>query len=129
MKILVTDDMVSMRHVMIHMLRGLGHEDIDEAVDGSQAYDMLQKRHYDLLITDLNMPKMDGKQLLKKVKTDKNLNYLPVLMVTCEDDRNKVTEIIKSKVSGFIVKPFNLRTLKRQLQKIYQSQNEVVNLS
>jgi len=129
MKILVTDDMVSMRHVMIHMLRGLGHEDIDEAVDGSQAYDMLQKRHYDLLITDLNMPKMDGKQLLKKVKTDKNLNYLPVLMVTCEDDRNKVTEIIKSKVSGFIIKPFNLRTLKRQLQKIYQSQNEVVNLS
>lgn len=129
MKILVTDDMVSMRHVMIHMLRGLGHEDIDEAVDGGQAYDMLQKRHYDLLITDLNMPKMDGKQLLKKVKTDKNLNYLPVLMVTCEDDRNKVTEIIKSKVSGFIIKPFNLRTLKRQLQKIYQSQNEVVNLS
>jgi len=129
MKILVTDDMVSMRHVMIHMLRGLGHEDIDEAVDGSQAYDMLLKRHYDLLITDLNMPKMDGKQLLKKVKTDKNLNYLPVLMVTCEDDRNKVTEIIKSKVSGFIIKPFNLRTLKRQLQKIYQSQNEVVNLS
>lgn len=129
MKILVTDDMVSMRHVMIHMLRGLGHEDIDEAIDGSQAYDMLQKRHYDLLITDLNMPKMDGKQLLKKVKTDKNLNYLPVLMVTCEDDRNKVTEIIKSKVSGFIIKPFNLRTLKRQLQKIYQSQNEVVNLS
>ena len=128
MKILVTDDMPSMRHVMMHMLRSLGYQDIDEAVDGAQAFTMLAKKEYDLLITDLNMPKLDGKSLLKKIREHKTLKNLPVLMVTCEDDSNKVKEIIASKVDGFIIKPFNLRTLKTQLQKMSFSEQDTIQL-
>ena len=128
MKILVTDDMPSMRHVMIHMLRNLGYKDIDEAVDGVQAFSMMHKNQYDLLITDLNMPKLDGNSLLKKVRSDAKLKDIPVLMVTCEDEKQKVKEIIASKVSGFIVKPFNMRTLKAQLQKMSRTDKDTIQL-
>jgi len=118
MKILLTDDMVSMRHILLHMLRNLGYTDIDEAVDGDQAFTMLHQKQYDLLITDLYMPKLNGKQLLNQIRNDPKLSQLPVLMVTCEDEKATIEEIIASKVTGFIIKPFNIRTLKKHLHWI-----------
>ena len=118
MKILVVDDMTSMRHVLLHMLRDLGHSDCDEAIDGIQALSLLHKKQYDLLITDLHMPRLDGKQLLEKVRSESQLSDIPVLMISSEDEKTKIKQIIAAKVSGFIVKPFNFNTLKRQLHKI-----------
>jgi two-component system chemotaxis response regulator CheY len=118
MKILVVDDMTSMRHVILHMLRDLGHVDCDEAIDGLQALSLLYKNHYDLLITDLHMPKLDGKQLLEKVRSESELSKIPVLMISTEDECNKIKEIIKAKVTGFIVKPFNYNTLEKKIHKI-----------
>lgn len=115
MKILVVDDMSSMRGVMLHMLASLGYRDADEADNGLTALKMLRDKHYDLLITDLHMPNLDGKQLLTKIRQDEKLKQLPVLMASCEDDRKIVMSLIAEQVSGFMVKPFNIETLKKQL--------------
>ncbi|KGJ91784.1 response regulator [Colwellia psychrerythraea] len=118
MKILVVDDMPSMRQVMMHMLISLGHVDPDEASCGLHALKMLRTHDYDLLITDLHMPNLDGEQLLSKIRHDKKLYKLPVLMVSCEDDKAKIMALIAGEVTGFMVKPFNLSTLKKQLDWI-----------
>lgn len=118
MKILVVDDMASMRQVLLHMLKTLGLHDNDEAKNGLQALKMLRQGDYDLLVTDLHMPNLNGRQLLEKVRADKKLQDLPVLMVTSEDDRNVVLSLIAEKVTGFIVKPFKIETLQKQLNKM-----------
>ena len=80
MKILVVDDMPLMRHVLINMLRQLDYKDIVEATDGLQALNILQNQMFDLVITDLHMPKMDGITLLDNIRKDAELKNLPVLM-------------------------------------------------
>ncbi|MDD1780126.1 response regulator [Enterovibrio sp. ZSDZ35] len=123
MKILVVDDMTSMRHVMLNLLRSIGYLDLEEATNGWQAFQMLKKNPYDLLITDLNMPKMDGKELLKEVRADKKIANLPVLVVSCEQDKSQIQKLIDYRVNGFVVKPFNGATLQKQLQRI-EKQNQ-----
>ena len=118
MKILVVDDMPLMRHVLINMLRALNIPDLVEATDGIQALTFLKNQHFDLVITDLHMPKMDGKTLLNRIRDDQELKAIPVLMITCEDSSTAIKEIIAAKVSGFIVKPFNLSVLDNQLKKV-----------
>jgi len=118
MRILVVDDMLSMRQVMMHMLRSLGFCDLGEATNGSEAFKKLSTQDYDLLITDLHMPNIDGLELLQKVRNDKKLAHLPVLMVSCEDDKKKVQDLIAAKVSGFIIKPFNPQILSKHLDWI-----------
>jgi len=124
MKILVVDDMSSMRQVMMYMLNSLGHNDTDEASGGLQALKMLRLNNYDLLITDLHMPNLNGEQLLSKVRGDKILHNLPVLMMSCEDDKAKIMGLIASDVTGFMMKPFNIGTLKKQL-RLVQPKNQV----
>lgn len=118
MKILVVDDMPLMRHVLINMLRQLDYKEIVEATDGLQALKILQDQMFDLVITDLHMPKMDGITLLENIRKDAELVNLPVLMVTCEDSSETVKKIINAKVSGFIVKPFNMNVLAAQLTRL-----------
>ncbi|KPH65523.1 chemotaxis protein CheY [Pseudoalteromonas porphyrae] len=118
MKILVVDDMPLMRHVLINMLRKLEFKDLIEATDGVQALQLLHQHTFDLVITDLHMPKMDGKSLLNRIRDDQQLQNTPVLMVTCEDNATEIKEIIAAKVSGFIIKPFSLNILAKQLKKI-----------
>lgn len=118
MKILVVDDMPLMRHVLINMLRQLNYKDIVEATDGLQALNILQNQMFDLVITDLHMPKMDGITLLDNIRKDAELKNLPVLMVTCEDSSSTVKKAINAKVSGFIVKPFNMNVLSAKLTRL-----------
>ncbi|EWS96642.1 MULTISPECIES: response regulator [Pseudoalteromonas] len=118
MKILVVDDMPLMRHVLINMLRRLDYIDIVEATDGLQAINILQNQMFDLVITDLHMPKMDGITLLDNIRKDAELKNLPVLMVTCEDSSSTVKKAINAKVSGFIVKPFNMNVLSAKLTRL-----------
>ncbi|MBQ4838057.1 MULTISPECIES: response regulator [Pseudoalteromonas] len=118
MRILVVDDMTSMRHVMINMLRKLGFDDIDEAIDGKQALTLLGRRRYQLVVSDLNMPHVDGLTLLKTIRDTPQLAKVPVLMVTCENSKERVQEILLKKVDGFVIKPFNMATLIQQLKRI-----------
>ena len=118
MKILVVDDMPLMRHVLINMLRKLDYDDIVEATDGEQALSLLEKARFDLVLTDLNMPKVNGKDLFLTIRKHDDWGYIPVIVVTCEDKKEVVTDMISAKVDGFIIKPFCLNTLKKQLERL-----------
>ena len=124
MKILVVDDIPLMRHVLINMLRNLNYLDIVEATDGIQAFTLLKKQSFDLVITDLYMPKMDGKDLLNRIRNDEQLTSTPVLMVTCEDNSKNIKNVIAAKVSGIIVKPFSLKCLADHLNHVLATANK-----
>lgn len=119
MKVLVVDDMPLMRHVLINMLRQLDYKNVVEATDGQQALKILRQQKFDLVITDLHMPKVDGVNLLDNIRHDQALVDLPVIMVTCEDNADTVKQVIKAKVSGFIIKPFNMNVLSAQLNRLF----------
>ncbi|MCF1427787.1 MAG: response regulator [Shewanella sp.] len=116
MKILVVDDTITIRHIMLHLLRLLGYEELEEAVDGTHALHIISRQKIDLIITDIHMPKKDGFALVQEIKANPDLAHIPVMMVTCDADADKIQIALAAKVAGFIVKPFNLVTLERQLK-------------
>ncbi|MFC3032589.1 response regulator [Pseudoalteromonas fenneropenaei] len=118
MKILVVDDMPLMRHVLINMLRKLDYSDIVEATDGQQALTLLKQTPFELVITDLHMPRVNGKELVDKIHADPQLAHLPIMVVTCEDNKKTIHELISAQIDGFIIKPFCLTTLQKQLKYI-----------
>lgn len=120
MKILVVDDFSTMRRIVKNLLRDLGFTNTQEADDGSTALPMLQQGNFDFLVTDWNMPGMQGIDLLKAVRADENLKSLPVLMVTAESKREQIIEAAQAGVNGYIVKPFTAATLNEKLTKIFE---------
>jgi len=120
MKILIVDDFSTMRRIIKNLLRDLGFTNTQEADDGATALPMLQNGNFDFLITDWNMPGMQGIDLLKAVRADPNLNTLPVLMVTAEAKREQIVEAAQSGVNGYIVKPFTAQTLEEKINKIFE---------
>jgi len=122
-KILVVDDFSTMRRIIKNLLRDLGFNNTAEADDGTTALPMLQNGNYDFLITDWNMPGMQGIDLLKAVRADPKLATLPVLMVTAESKRDQIVEAAQSGVNGYIVKPFTAVTLKEKIEKIFERIN------
>jgi two-component system, chemotaxis family, chemotaxis protein CheY len=120
MQILVVDDFSTMRRIIKNLLRELGFNNAAEADDGTSALPMLQTGKYDFLITDWNMPKMPGIELLKAVRADPKLASLPVLMVTAEARRDQIVEAAQAGVNGYVVKPFSAETLKEKIEKIFE---------
>jgi len=119
-KILIVDDLPTMRRIIKNLLRDLGFNNTSEADDGTTALPMLQGGGYDLLITDWNMPGMQGIDLLRHVRADDKLNSLTVLMVTAEQKPEQIDEAAQAGVDGYIVKPFTAKTLKEKLDKIFE---------
>ena len=119
-KILVVDDFSTMRRIIKNLLRDLGFNNTSEADDGLTALPMLQSGNFDLLITDWNMPGMQGIDLLKAVRADPKLAKMPVMMVTAEQKKEQIIEAAKAGVNGYIVKPFTAATLKEKLDKIFE---------
>jgi two-component system, chemotaxis family, chemotaxis protein CheY len=117
-KVLVVDDFPTMRRIVKNLLKQLGYENIDEAEDGAQALTKLKAGGYGLVITDWNMPVMEGIDLLKNLRADEALKDLPVLMVTAEAEKDKVITAIKAGVDNYVVKPFTAEVLKEKLEKI-----------
>jgi two-component system chemotaxis response regulator CheY len=120
MKILVVDDFSTMRRIIKNLLRDLGFTNTQEADDGNTALPMLQAGNFDFLVTDWNMPGMQGIDLLKAVRADDKLKTMPVLMVTAESKREQIIEAAQAGVNGYIVKPFTAATLNEKLQKIFE---------
>ncbi len=119
-KILIVDDFSTMRRIIKNLLRDLGFTNTSEADDGTTALPMLQSGNFDLLVTDWNMPGMQGIDLLRAVRADAKLATLPVLMVTAEQKKEQIIEAAKAGVNGYIVKPFTAATLKEKLEKIFE---------
>lgn len=120
MKVLVVDDFSTMRRIVKNLLRDLGFTNISEADDGSTALPMLQGGDFDFVVTDWNMPGMQGIDLLKAIRADSNLAHLPVLLITAEAKKEQIVMAAQAGVNGYIVKPFTAATLKTKLDKIFE---------
>ncbi|MGB0895360.1 MAG: chemotaxis response regulator CheY [Parashewanella sp.] len=120
MKILIVDDFSTMRRIIKNLLRDLGFNNTQEADDGTTALPMLQKGDFDFVVTDWNMPGMQGIDLLKAIRADDNLKTIPVLMVTAEAKREQIIAAAQAGVNGYVVKPFTAATLKEKLDKIFE---------
>ena len=118
-KILIVDDFSTMRKIIRNILTQLGFKNILEADDGTTALEILKKEKVDLIISDWNMPKMSGLELLKAVRSDENFKDIPFVMVTAEAQKESILEAIKYKVNQYIVKPFTPETLKEKLEKVF----------
>ena len=119
MRILVVDDFSTMRRIIKNILRQLGFNNIIEADDGSTAWETLNKDKIDFIISDWNMPKMPGIELLRKVRSSEEFAALPFLMVTAEAQQENIIEAVQAKVSNYIVKPFTADTMKQKIDKIF----------
>ncbi len=119
MRILIVDDFSTMRRIIKNLLRDLGFTNTQEADDGQTALPMLRTGKFDFLVTDWNMPGMDGLTLLKEVRADDNLKEMPVLMVTAEAKREQIVTAAEAGVNGYVVKPFTAATLKEKIEKIF----------
>lgn len=116
MEILVVDDSKLARKMIIRTLNKMGIEKITQANDGAEAIPLIQGNHYDLIITDYNMPEIDGRELLRFVRTESNQSSVPVLMVTTEGDHGKLTAVQQEGVSAIIDKPFEVAVVKQMIE-------------
>jgi len=119
MKILVVDDHESMRKIEKQILHDLGYKNVDMADDGSTALPMLQKGNYDFVISDWNMPEMEGIELLKAIRADDRISKTPVLLVTAESKKEKIIEAAQAGVNDYVVKPFNAEILSEKISRIF----------
>lgn len=120
MKILVVDDFSTMRRIIKNLLKDLGFSNIQEADDGSTALPMLQQGDFDFVVTDWNMPGMQGIDLLRAIRADVGLKHIPVLMVTAEAKKEQIVAAAQAGVNGYVIKPFTAATLKEKLAKIFE---------
>jgi len=119
LRILVVDDFSTMRRIVRNLLRELGFQHVEEAEDGAAALALLHKSAIDLVITDWNMPRMMGIDLLKAVRADAKLATLPVMMVTAEAKKDQIIAAAKAGVNGYVIKPFTAQTLKEKLEGVF----------
>jgi two-component system chemotaxis response regulator CheY len=120
MKILVVDDFSTMRRIIKNLLKDLGFANIQEADDGNTALPMLQQGDFDFVVTDWNMPGMQGIDLLRAIRADASLKHIPVLMVTAEAKKEQIVAAAQAGVNGYVIKPFTAATLKEKLAKIFE---------
>ncbi len=120
MRFLVVDDFSTMRRIVRNLLKELGYTNVDEAEDGVVALQKLQGGDFEFVVTDWNMPNMDGLTLLQTIRSTPTLKHLPVLMITAEAKKENIIAAAQAGASGYIVKPFTSATLAEKLQKIFE---------
>ncbi len=122
LKFLVVDDFSTMRRIVRNLLKEIGYGNAEEAEDGVIALNMLRASKFDFVVSDINMPNMNGFELLKNIKADDALKDVPVLMVTAEAKKEDIVQAAQGGAAGYIVKPFTKATLEEKVQKIRQKQ-------
>lgn len=120
MKFLVVDDFSTMRRIVRNLLKELGFANVDEAEDGVVALQKLEAGDFDFVVTDWNMPNMDGLMLLQRIRQSPSHRHLPVLMITAEAKKENIIAAAQAGASGYIVKPFTAATLSEKLDKIFE---------
>ena len=120
LKFLVVDDFSTMRRIVRNLLKELGFNNVEEAEDGVDALNKLQAGGFGFVISDWNMPNMDGLTLLQSIRRTPELKHLPVLMITAEAKKENIIAAAQAGASGYIVKPFTAATLSEKLEKIFE---------
>lgn len=127
LRILVVDDIASMRRVVAAFLHELGYRHITQAANGSEALAMLHKEPFNLVVTDWNMPRMSGLELLQAIRKDPHLKQLSVLLITAEARKENIVAAAQSGANGYVVKPFTIATLGEKVERILERyQNSAV---
>lgn len=124
-KFLIVDDFSTMRRIVRNLLKELGYTNVDEAEDGAMALAKLRSEPFDFVVSDWNMPGMDGLEMLKQMRADAALAKIPVLMVTAEAKKENIIAAAQAGASGYVVKPFTAATLDEKLAKIFDKQEKV----
>jgi len=119
-RFLIVDDFSTMRRIVRNLLKEIGFNNAEEAEDGAVALNMLKSTKFDFVVSDINMPNMNGFELLKNIRADDSLKGIPVLMVTAEAKKEDIVQAAQGGASGYIVKPFTKATLEEKVQKILQ---------
>ena len=117
-RFLIVDDFSTMRRIVRNLLKEIGFGNAEEAEDGAVALNMLKASKFDFVVSDINMPNMNGFELLKKIRADDALKSTPVLMVTAEAKKEDIILAAQTGANGYIVKPFTKATLEEKVQKI-----------
>ena len=120
LKFLVVDDFSTMRRIVRNLLKELGFTNVDEAEDGAVALGKLREGSFEFVVSDWNMPNMDGLTLLQNVRADPKLKSLPFLMITAEAKKENIIAAAQAGASGYIVNPFTAATLQEKLDKIFE---------
>jgi two-component system chemotaxis response regulator CheY len=120
MKILIVDDFSTMRRIVRNLLKEIGYTNADEAEDGAAALTKLKGGGFDFVVSDINMPNMNGFELLTQIKADATIKHLPVLMVTAEAKKEDIVTAAQAGAAGYIVKPFTKATLEEKVNKIIE---------
>ncbi|MFP5394205.1 MAG: chemotaxis response regulator CheY [Gammaproteobacteria bacterium] len=125
LRFLVVDDFSTMRRIVRNLLKELGYANVDEAEDGVMALAKLRSEPFDFVVSDWNMPNMDGLTMLQNIRADPALAKLPVLMVTAEAKKENIIAAAQAGANGYVVKPFTAATLDEKLNKIFEKLDKV----
>ncbi|HEX5678524.1 MAG TPA: chemotaxis response regulator CheY [Alcanivorax sp.] len=120
MSILVVDDFPTMRRIVRSLLKELGFTNVEEAEDGQEALSKLKGGGFEFVVSDWNMPNLDGLEMLKRIRADDGMKAMPVLMVTAEAKKENIVAAAQAGANGYIVKPFTAATLEEKLNKIFE---------
>ena len=128
-RILLVDDMTSIRDLVRSQLRSMGYNDIIECANGEDAFNALERQNQSsrpvgLVISDWNMPVMTGLELLKKARSQPEYASLPIILLTSESERDQVTEAVLSGVSQYVVKPFSGKIFEEKMRGAWQKHNK-----
>ncbi|GHC89661.1 two-component system response regulator [Pseudorhodoferax aquiterrae] len=118
LRFLIVDDFSTMRRIVRNLLKEAGYTDAEEAEDGVAALNKLRNGRFDFVVSDINMPNMNGFELLAQIKSDEKLKHLPVLMVTAEARKEDIVAAAQGGAAGYIVKPFTKATLEEKVAHI-----------
>lgn len=117
---LVVDDFATMRRIVRNLLKDLGFNNVEEAEDGQDALNKMKQTDFDFVISDWNMPNIDGLQLLNEIRNTPAWASMPVLMVTAEAKKENIIAAAQAGASGYVVKPFTAAILEEKLNKIFE---------
>ncbi len=120
LKFLVVDDFATMRRIVRNLLKELGFTNVEEAEDGAVALSKLRAGGFEIVVSDWNMPNMDGLTLLQTLRADAELKSLPFLMITAEAKKENIAAAVQAGASSCIAKPFTAATLQEKLDKIFE---------
>ncbi len=118
-KILVVDDFPTMRRIVRNLLKELQFTNVDEAEDGAAGLEKVKSGNYGLVVSDWNMPNMDGLSMLKAIRSDPAVAATPVLMVTAEAKKENIIAAAQAGANGYVVKPFTVVTLEEKIRRIF----------
>lgn len=117
MKILIVDDSSTSRKFLTKTLKEINFENISEAADGKNALDKLKADKFDLIISDWNMPVMNGLEFLIAVRNDPELADIPFIMLTAEQQKENILIAVRNKVTQYVLKPYTAEILKEKIEK------------